>query len=125
MPLTTDRLALKYSPMLLAALFSDNLMSTDSPAENPYMIHCAACHGSKAEGVDMLGVALANSSFVAQTGEDDMIAFLKVGRMSDDRDSITGTTMPGFADLSDNDLRQIIAYFGDPALQSGAGSASP
>lgn len=65
---------------------------------------CIACHGVDARGVDGLGISLVDSGLVAVSSEEDLVAFLKVGRMLTDPANVTGAVMPGFAWLAEQDL---------------------
>jgi len=65
---------------------------------------CIACHGVDARGVEGLGVSLVDSGFVALSSQQELIEFLKVGRMSTDPATVTGLVMPGFAWMADADL---------------------
>jgi mono/diheme cytochrome c family protein len=74
---------------------------------------CAGCHGFLGEGIPGLGLPLATSPLVIYAPDDELLAFLKVGRPSDHPDNVTGVTMPpsgGRPDWNDQDLLDIIAY---------------
>lgn len=74
---------------------------------------CIACHGPEAKGVQGLGKDLTTSTFVAERGDADMVAFLKVGRDPSDPLNTTGVAMPpkgGSPALSDQDLLDIVAF---------------
>ena len=75
-----------------------------------YLAQCAACHGLDAQGVDGLGLNLTASQLVADSTADELVAFLKVGRMPDSPDSVSGIPMPGFGWMPDADLNQVVAY---------------
>lgn len=75
-----------------------------------YERQCVACHGAERQGVDGLGVALAGSELIKSTTTEELIAFLKVGRMPNDPASLTGGVMPGFMWMPDADLRAIADY---------------
>lgn len=81
--------------------------SGDSPL---YSVHCIACHGADAQGVEGLGVSLVGSEYVAGSSSDDLVAFLKKGRLPTDPDSVTGVPMPSFSWMPDEDLSAIAAY---------------
>ncbi len=72
--------------------------------------NCIACHGAALEGVEGLGVSLADSAFVGRKTVEELVAFLKVGRMPGDPESVAGRPMPGFAWLPESDLAEIAAY---------------
>lgn len=74
---------------------------------------CAACHGETAAGIDALGKPLSPSEFVASTSEDDLVAFIKVGRPVSDPLNTQGVDMPargGNPSLTDTDLQNVAAY---------------
>ena len=74
---------------------------------------CSACHGPSAEGLTGLGPALVNSSFVSSLSDQELVTFLEVGRPADHPDNTTGIAMPpkgGNPSLSDDDLRDVVAY---------------
>jgi cytochrome c5 len=77
---------------------------------------CIACHGVGAVGVVGLGPALTTSEFVAGLTDDELVAFLIVGRPDTDPANTTGISMPprgGNASLTDDDLRAVVAYLRD------------
>ena len=73
---------------------------------------CATCHARDLQGIDGLGKALVPSAFVADTTEEELAAFLAVGRAADHPDNMQGLAMPprGGTSLSDQDLRDVAAY---------------
>ena len=74
---------------------------------------CAACHGQNAEGIDGLGTQLSNSSFIQDQSDDDLIAFIVVGRPATDPDNTTGIAMPpkgGNPSLTDQDIADVVDY---------------
>lgn len=78
-----------------------------------YSGNCAACHASDLSGIDGLGVMLAPNEFVASMSEDDLAAFIIVGRAADDPDNMGGIAMPargGNPSLSDQDIQDVAAY---------------
>ncbi len=75
-----------------------------------YSVHCIACHGADATGVQGLGLNLVESELVAASTEAELLAFLKEGRLSDSPDSVTGVPMPAFAWMSDSDLAEVTGY---------------
>ena len=75
-----------------------------------YSRQCIACHGAERQGVDGLGVTLVGSELVMSSDADELVAFLKVGRMPNDPASLTGGVMPGFSWMPEADLRQIVEY---------------
>lgn len=74
---------------------------------------CAACHGSDAKGLPNLGKDMTTSTFIASSSDDELLAFVKVGRPVSDPDNTTGVDMPpkgGNPALTDEQLLDIIAY---------------
>lgn len=75
-----------------------------------YTAQCAACHGADAKGVEGLGLDLVASQLVADSSVDELVAFLKAGRMPGSPDSVTGIPMPAFAWLPQADLDAVASY---------------
>lgn len=75
-----------------------------------YGTHCVACHGMDAGGVEGLGLSLVDSQLVASSDELALAEFLKVGRLPDSPDSVTGVPMPAFAWMNDEQLAEITGY---------------
>lgn len=75
-----------------------------------YAVHCVACHGADAKGVQGLGLNLVDSEFVVSRSEAELTEFLKAGRLPDSPDSVTGVPMPGFAWMSADQLGEITGY---------------
>ncbi len=74
---------------------------------------CATCHGPDALGIEGLGKALVDNAFVQSNSDDEMVAFLKVGRPASDPLNTTGLDMPsrgGNPSLDDDDLLDVVAY---------------
>ena len=81
--------------------------------EKLYSMSCAGCHGPNGEGVTGLGKPFADSEFIQNTSDDDLLDLLKKGRPISDPANTTGVDMPpkgGNPALSDDDLRDIIAF---------------
>lgn len=81
--------------------------------ESLYQGTCVACHGPDATGIEGLGKSLIGSDFVNDATDEELVAFLKVGRPAGDLLNTTGVDMPpkgGNPALSDDDLRDITAY---------------
>ncbi len=77
--------------------------------------HCASCHGLEAQGIAGLGQDLTASQFLADKTDDEIVAFIKVGRDAKDPLNTNGITMPpkgGVDSLTDEDLYAIVAYLG-------------
>jgi mono/diheme cytochrome c family protein len=96
----------------------DTTASTDgltaiARGESVFNGTCIACHGVGGIGVEGLGKPLTTSTFVAGLSDDDLLAFLVVGRADTDPLNTTGMVMPargGNIALTDADLRDVIAY---------------
>lgn len=74
---------------------------------------CAACHGPNGEGVKGLGKDMTSSEFIAGLSDDELLAFVKVGRPINDPKNTTGVMMPpkgGNPALTDEQLLDIIAF---------------
>ena len=74
---------------------------------------CSTCHGEAGIGIEGLGKALIANAFVAERSDDEMIAFIKVGRPASDPANTTGVDMPpkgGNPSLDDQQLADIVAY---------------
>ncbi|MDP6436493.1 MAG: cytochrome c [Gammaproteobacteria bacterium] len=75
-----------------------------------YGIHCVACHGADANGVEGLGISLTGSQLITRSNESEIVAFLQVGRLPQAEDSITGVPMPAFAWMEPEQLDELAAY---------------
>jgi cytochrome c5 len=78
-----------------------------------YKSSCSACHGPDAKGVPNIGKDLVNGEFCRTQSEDQLLAFIKKGRASDDPLNTTKVAMPpkgGNPALSDSDIKSIIQY---------------
>lgn len=81
--------------------------------ETVYQGLCAACHGFNARGIQGLGKTLVDSSFINDLTDDELHAFMLVGRGINDPLNTTGQIMPakgGNPSLTDDDLYNVIAY---------------
>lgn len=81
--------------------------------EKSFASICSACHGPKGEGIQGLGKDMTTSEFIAGKTDDELVAFIKVGRDPSDPLNTTGVAMPpkgGNPALSDDDLYNIVAY---------------
>jgi disulfide bond formation protein DsbB len=111
------------TPVVIAAANppAQNVASTSSgldPAkisagESTFQTICSACHGFNAMGISGLGKPLVGSQFVNGKTDDELLAFLQVGRPVTDPLNTTGVMMPargGNPNLKDSDLLNVIAY---------------
>lgn len=74
---------------------------------------CAACHGPDGKGLPGLGKDMTTSQFIGGKNDDELLAFIKVGRPITDTLNTTGVLMPpkgANPKLTDDDLYDIIAY---------------
>lgn len=74
---------------------------------------CVACHGENGEGIENLGKDWTESEFIANSSNEELVEFLKVGRTLDDPMSAGNAIMPpkgGDPTLNDEDLRNVVAY---------------
>jgi cytochrome c553 len=84
---------------------------TDNNTSNVnYDSRCVFCHGSNLEGIPGLGVSIKDSMFLKKMNVDEIIIFLKEGRMSNSTDSISGGVMPGFSWLPDEEIKDIAVF---------------
>lgn len=94
-----------------AALLNAPAAAAAGPDGNAlFDVHCIACHGPDGTGIDNLGVDLVASAFVAGSTEEGLVAFLQAGRLPDDPASLTGRPMPGFAWVTEGELRALAAF---------------
>ena len=78
-----------------------------------FVTNCGACHGPTGEGLPALGKPLTTSEFVSGLSDEELLSFIKAGRLPDDPLNTTGVAMPpkgGNPALTDEQLRNIIAY---------------
>lgn len=78
-----------------------------------YQGTCTACHGADLAGVDGLGKPLAPSAYVVDHTEEELAAFIAVGRPAGDPENTQGVDMPpkgGNPSLTDQDLLDVSAY---------------
>ncbi len=78
-----------------------------------YTVSCATCHGAAGKGLPHQGAPLANSAFVTNSTDLQLILMLKIGRTQDDPKSVMKLPMPakgGYSNLTDNDLHDVAAY---------------
>ncbi len=72
--------------------------------------YCSACHGEDGLGIEELGVDLVNSDYVASKSNEELNAFLKVGRLETDPESKMGQLMPEFSYLEEGELSAVVDY---------------
>jgi len=99
----------------------DATTTTEAPAasgdsangEALYNGSCIACHGPNGQGIEGLGKPWVGSVFINSSSDTEMVAFLQVGRPSDDPLNTTGIAMlprGGNTSLTDADLLDLVAY---------------
>ncbi len=93
---------------------------------------CASCHGKNLRGLPNNGVDLVASEFVGRKSEEELVAFLKVGRQPFDPENRTKIQMPprgGNPTLNDDMLRDTAAalkavWLGPEAVAAAAATGS-
>jgi disulfide bond formation protein DsbB/cytochrome c5 len=88
-------------------------MPVDIDGAALYGTACAACHGQNMEGIANLGNALSNNEFVADRSDEELLAFIRAGRMLDDPDNTSGLVMPpsgGQPNLTDAEILAIVQH---------------
>ena len=81
--------------------------------ETLFQSTCSACHGPDGKGLPNLGKDFTGSEFVKGQSDDELVAFIKVGRPVSDPANTTNVDMPpkgGNPALSDQDLIDVVAY---------------
>jgi len=81
-----------------------------APGAALYGVHCIACHGADAKGVQGLGLNLVDSALVDGWSEDEFVAFLQAGRGVDSPDNQSGVPMPAFSWMPRGDLESVADY---------------
>ena len=119
-PMETEeaaRLALEGAASTAAEAPADDAApaaaSVDAAHGKELFVTCAACHGPDAKGLPNLGKDITASAFVKDKTDDELVAFLKVGRDAGDPLNTTGVAMPpkgGNPVLVDADLLDLVAY---------------
>ncbi|MEZ4730691.1 MAG: c-type cytochrome [Caldilineaceae bacterium] len=62
--------------------------------EQLYLEACAACHGQHGEGIANLGNTLVDSTFVQDSTDAEVLAFIRTGRDVTDPENQSGLAMP-------------------------------
>lgn len=78
-----------------------------------YAQACGGCHGMQAEGVIGLGNQLSANEFIQDKSDEELLAFIEVGRGLEDPLNTSGLVMPawgGRPDLNPEQFNAIIAY---------------
>lgn len=88
-------------------------LGDSAKGEEEYNKLCIACHGPGGAGVEGLGKPFTTSEFVLNSTDEELLAFVKVGRPISDPANTTGVDMPpkgGNPALTDDQILDIIAY---------------
>ena len=76
-------------------------------------VTCSGCHGPDGKGLPNLGKDMTTSAFIKSQTDEQLLAFVKVGRPASDPANTVGVDMPpkgGNPALTDQQLMDIIAY---------------
>ena len=109
----SKRLAVIHGLALFAAITLSTVAESfgeDGADSIAYNTYCIVCHGPDGSGVEGLGVSLTDSQLIRGSTEEEIISFLRAGRMPDDPDTVSGRPMPGFDYLPEEELMQIASY---------------
>ena len=74
---------------------------------------CIACHGEGGIGMEGLGKDMTISEYIREANDEELLAFIKVGRPIGDPENTTNVDMPpkgGNPALTDEQILDIIAY---------------
>src|SRR3989442_14483301 len=103
--------AVKVCTSVLAGFLAINTLSARQQTAPPsavdegrqlFIDNCAVCHGPDGDSVP--GVDLGHGKFKRASSYDNLVEII--------RDGVPGTAMPAFSkDLSDLEMRTIVAYF--------------
>lgn len=88
-------------------------VKTGPSAAERFKSNCSACHGPDARGVPNIGKDLVNSEFCRTQTDEQLLTFIKQGRLPDDPLNTTKVAMPpkgGNPALSDADILSIITH---------------
>jgi disulfide bond formation protein DsbB len=92
---------------------SSSTQGGESNGEQLFTANCSACHGVGGVGIQGLGKPLTTSEFVGQLSDEELLNFIKIGRLGNDPLNTTGIPMPpkgGNPALTDEEIKEIIAY---------------
>ncbi len=110
---TTVAATITTTTLALDTTTSAGQLTGAARGEEIFNATCIACHGVGGVGVEGLGKPLTTSTFVAGLTDEELLAFLVVGRTEDDPLNTTGNAMPprgGNPALTDGDLMAVVAY---------------
>ena len=87
---------------------------TGDPAKGKEaFVTCAGCHGPEAKGIEGLGKDMTTSVFIKGQTDEQLLAFVKVGRPASDPANTVGVDMPpkgGNPAMTDQQIMDVIAY---------------
>ena len=98
--------------------------STFTPSAALWTATCRSCHGAGGEGMSGQGKDIRGVEFVTSRSDDELLDFIKIGRVASDPLNTTGVAMPpkgGNPLLKDTDLLDVIALV--RTFEAGAGQA--
>ena len=93
-----------------SSFYSLSIVDQSASFNEKYNARCGFCHGADLNGIDGLGVTLKDSLFLKDMSTDAIVEFLKIGRMPNSEDSISGGVMPGFNWLETSELDEIAIF---------------
>ena len=123
-------------PLPVAAMHGvmfTHMTSSGDPVKGKqwFSMSCIACHGDHGQGIPKLGASLRDSKFVASHTDDELVAFIKKGRLPGDPNSvIQGIMPPNGANpmLDDKGLHDVVAFirtFQQAGNNSSASAPNP
>ncbi len=105
--------ALGAAVLLAGCGGSNSSASTSAGGAAKFQAVCAKCHGPKGKGMPELGKDITTSAFVASQTDEQLVAFIKEGRLADHSDNTTGVAMPpkgGDPTISNAQVQQIVDF---------------
>ncbi len=71
---------------------------------------CIACHGDQGGQIPGLDYGLTDSEWVASSSDEHLFDVIRNGRAGTDPDNISGISMPGFNQLTDQEIYDVVSY---------------
>ena len=107
-----DKAEAKPTP---AATAAPQIVGDAKAGETVYMSICVACHGPDARGLPNLGKSMHpdDSEFIVSKTDEELVAFILVGRTPDDPLNTTGVGMPakgGNPAITEQNLYDVVAW---------------
>ncbi len=98
-----------------AATEAPQIVGNVKDGEAVFMSICIACHGPDARGLPNLGKSMHpdDSEFITSKTDEELVAFIKVGRTPDDPLNTTGVGMPakgGNPAITEQNLYDVVAW---------------